>query len=87
MTGFFCVAKGIGNAQRIQCKNESKLVPFKVGDVFYTTGFDGVYPEGLIVGKLDKIIELQDDVFLQELQILLFFDPYKSINKEVIVHD
>jgi len=85
--GFFCIGKGTGNAQRIQCKNESKLIPFEEGDVFYTTGFDGVYPEGLIVGKLDKIIEFKDDVFLQELQIILFFDPYKSISKEVIVHD
>ena len=70
----------------VVCKNESKSVNYQIGDTFFTTGFDGIYPEGLIVGRL-KNITTEEDFFIETLEIELFFNPYKSINKRVILHD
>ena len=85
--GFFCIAKGSGEPQRVFCENESKSGFFEEGDTFFSTGFDGIYPEGLIVGNLDDIETLEGENFKQKLNIQLFFDPYKSMNKKVIAHD
>ena len=83
---FFCIANGNGEPMTIVCKNESKSVDYQLGDTFFTTGFDGIYPEGLIVGRLKKITT-EEDFFNETLEIELFFNPYKSINKRVILHD
>ncbi len=85
--GFFCIAKGSGEPQKVFCENESKAGIFEEGDTFFATGFDGIYPEGLIVGSLISIETLQGVNFKQKLNIQLFFDPYKSMNKKVITHD
>jgi cell shape-determining protein MreC len=86
-TGFFCIAKGTGKGRIIGCLNESKAVSYELGDTFFTTGFDGIYPPDLIVGKIVKISTNQSNIFQHSLEIELFFDPYKSINKKVIVHE
>lgn len=39
--------------------------PLKVGDIFVTAGTDGVYPYGLILGKVEKIQTNETDI-LQE---------------------
>lgn len=83
---FFCIASGIGKPMTIICKNESKAVDYEIGDTFFTTGFDGIYPEGLIVGRL-KNITTEENFFNETLEIELFFNPFKSINKRVILHD
>ena len=83
---FFCIANGNGKPMTVVCKNESKSVNYQIGDTFFTTGFDGIYPEGLIVGRL-KNITTEEDFFIETLEIELFFNPYKSINKRVILHD
>ena len=70
----------------IICKNESKADDYEIGDTFFTTGFDGIHPEGLIVGRLTKITT-EDDFFNETLEIELFFNPFKSMNKRVILHD
>ena len=87
INGFFCIAKGTGKARQISCLNESKAVSYTDGDTFFTTGFDGIYPPGLIVGRLKNISSSQTNLFQQNLEIELFFDPYQSINKKVILHE
>tara|TARA_B100000161_G_scaffold262716_1_gene232965 strand:+ start:567 stop:1364 length:798 start_codon:yes stop_codon:yes gene_type:complete len=87
INGFYCIAKGTGKSSFISCLNESKAVSYNVGDTFFTTGFDGIYPPGLIVGSLVNISNNQSNIFEQKLDIELFFDPYQSINKKVILHE
>ncbi len=84
---FFCIAKGEGESSNISCLNESKAVSYEIGDIFFTTGFDGVYPSGLIVGRLKSIEDIENNLFRQKLNIELFFDPFKSINKRAILHE
>ncbi|RPG42868.1 MAG: hypothetical protein CBC72_004675 [Gammaproteobacteria bacterium TMED112] len=86
-SGFFCIAKGMGKGRFINCLNESKAVSYELGDTFFTTGFDGIYPPDLIVGRIVGISTSQSNVFQHSLEIELFFDPYQSINKKVIVHE
>ena len=74
---FFCIAKGDGEALTISCLNESKAVSYEIGDTFFTTGFDGIYPAGLIVGRLKNIESIENNLFRQKLDIELFFDPFK----------
>ena len=69
----------------VACQNESKAVNYEIGDTFFTTGFDGIHPEGLIVGKLVKITN-EKNFFKETLEIELYFDPFKSINKRIILH-
>ena len=83
---FFCIASGTGKPMTIICKNESKAVDYDIGDTFFTTGFDGIHPEGLIVGRLKKITT-EEGFFNETIEIELFFNPFKSINKRVILHD
>lgn len=85
MKNFFCIANGTGKPMTIVCQNESKAVNYEIGDTFFTTGFDGIHPEGLIVGKLVKITN-EKNFFKETLEIKLFFDPFKSINKRIILH-
>ncbi|MBL6693415.1 MAG: hypothetical protein ISP94_00915 [SAR86 cluster bacterium] len=85
--GFFCIAQGTGMPQGISCNNESKTSEFKIGDTFFTTGFDGLYPEGLIIGRLDKVIDNEGPNFKQTLHIKLFFNPYNSMNKQLLIHE
>ena len=87
MTGFFCIAKGTGKGRLISCLNESKAASYELGDTFFTTGFDGIYPPDLIVGKIVDISASQSNIFQQNLIIELFFDPYQSIYKKVNVHE
>ncbi len=84
---FFCIAKGEGNPSTINCLNESKAVEYEIGDTFFTTGFDGIYPVGLIVGRLKSIENIENNLFRQKLEIELFFDPFKSINKRATLHE
>ena len=84
---FFCIANGEGKPLSISCLNESKVVEYEIGDTFFTTGFDGIYPAGLIVGRLKGIEDIENNLFRQKLDIELFFDPFKSINKRAILHE
>ncbi len=61
--------------QEISCDNESKTSKYAVGDIFFTTGFDGIYPEGQIVGRLHKVTENEGPNFKESLYIKLFFNP------------
>ena len=87
INGFYCIAKGSSIGRIINCTNESKAVSYEIGDTFFTTGFDGIYPEGMIVGRLTNIQDLGSNIFQETLEIQLFFDPYQSINKRVIFHE
>ncbi len=87
INGFFCIAKGASKGRIISCTNESKAVSYNVGDTFFTTGFDGIYPEGMIVGRLINIQDLGTNIFQEKLEIELFFDPFQSINKRVNFHE
>ena len=72
--------------KRVFCENESKS-GFLIKAILFLQQIDGIYPEGLIVGNLDDIETLEGENFKQKLNIQLFFDPYKSMNKKVIAHD
>lgn len=85
--GFFCIAQGTAVPQEISCDNESKTSKYAVGDTFFTTGFDGIYPEGQIVGRLHKVIENEGPNFKESLYIKLFFNPYNSMNKKLVIHE
>ena len=85
--GFFCIAQGTAMPQEISCDNESKASKYAVGDTFFTTGFDGIYPEGQIVGRLYKVTENVGPNFKQSLHIRLFFNPYNSMNKQLVIHE
>tara|TARA_Y100000768_G_scaffold223758_1_gene168864 strand:- start:1240 stop:2037 length:798 start_codon:yes stop_codon:yes gene_type:complete len=87
INGFYCIAKGSGKRRLINCNNESKAVSYSEGDTFFTTGFDGIYPQGLIVGRLVNITKADSNIFQQNLEIELFFDPFQSIDKKVILHE
>lgn len=87
INGFYCIAKGSGKRKLISCNNESKAVSYSEGDTFFTTGFDGIYPQGLIVGRLVNITKADSNIFQQNLEIELFFDPFQSIDKKVILHE
>ena len=87
INGFYCIAKGSGKRRLINCNNESKAVSYSKGDTFFTTGFDGIYPQGLIVGRLINISNADSNIFQQNLEIQLFFDPFQSIDKKVILHE
>ncbi len=84
---FYCIAKGEGKPRSASCFNESKAVSYEIGETFFTTGFDGIYPVGLIVGKLKNIENIENNLFRQKLEIELFFDPFKSMKKRVILHE
>ena len=86
-TGFFCIAKGTGKGRLISCLNESKAERYQLGDTFFTTGFDGIYPPDLIVGRIVNISANQSNIFQHNIEIELFFDPYQSINKKVNIHE
>ena len=85
--GFFCIAQGTAVPQEISCDNESKTSKYAVGDTFFTTGFDGIYPEGQIVGRLHKVTENEGPNFKESLYIKLFFNPYNSMNKQLVIHE
>ena len=85
--GFFCIAQGTAMPQEVSCDNESKTSKYEVGDTFFTTGFDGIYPEGQIVGRLHKVTENEGPNFKQSLHIRLFFNPFNSMNKQLVIHE
>lgn len=87
INGFYCIAKGSGKRRLITCNNESKAVSYNEGDTFFSTGFDGIYPQGLIVGRLLNISKADSNIFQQNLEIELFFDPFQSIDKKVTLHE
>ena len=87
INGFYCIAKGSGQRRLITCNNESKAVSYNEGDTFFSTGFDGIYPQGLIVGRLLNISKADSNIFQQNLEIELFFDPFQSIDKKVTLHE
>ena len=55
--GFFCIAKAQLCHKKSVVIMNPKQANMLVGDTFFTTGFDGIYPEGQIVGRLYKVTE------------------------------
>ena len=68
----FCIAKGTGKGRLISCLNESKAERYQLGDTFFTTGFDGIYPPDLIVGRIVNISANQSNIFQHNIEIELF---------------
>ena len=79
--------RGNGLPKETVCFNESKASTYEIGDTFFSTGFDGIYPKNLIAGKLTKIEIVEGNMFKEKLTIELFFDPYQSIDKGVTLYD
>ena len=84
---FYCIAQGNGLPQQTVCFNESKASNYEIGDTFFSTGFDGIYPKDLIAGKLIDIEIVEGNMFKEKLTLELFFDPYQSIDKGVTLYD
>jgi rod shape-determining protein MreC len=55
------------------------------GDVVITTGFDGIFPKGLRVGRISKIIRRSSGIF-QEIEITPFVDFHRLEEVMVILN-
>ena len=62
LNNFYCNANGTGRPRILECKYDASLWPesFSIGDSFYSSGLGGIFPEGLLIGKISSI-KLDDD--------------------------
>lgn len=74
----FCNAKGSGKPETIICKYNNKLWQQKVaiGQNFYSSGMGGIYPKGILVGKVKEIREVEEN--FTEFEINLISNPLAS---------
>ena len=67
----FGVIKGGSNGGSFNLVPREKEI--KEGDLVVSASLGGLFPEGLLVGKIDKVFRLDEQPF-QSAQIFLFFD-------------
>ena len=74
----YCNAKGSGKPEIIICKYNNKLWQQKVviGQNFYSSGMGGVYPKGILIGKVKEIREVEEN--FTEFEINLTSNPLAS---------
>ena len=62
LNNFYCNANGTGRPRILECKYDASLwsESFSIGDSFYSSGLGGIFPEGLLIGKISSI-KLDDD--------------------------
>ena len=74
----FCNARGSGKPEIIICKYNNKLWQQKVviGQNFYSSGMGGVYPKGILIGKVKEIKEVEEN--FTEFEINLISSPLAS---------
>lgn len=75
------VVEGIGS-EHCELKYVSKQTPVRVGDTVLTSGMDGVFPKGVIVGAVSKIA-VETGTLLQNVEVNLAVDFDKL--EEVLV--
>ena len=59
----FCNAKGSGKPGIIICKYNNKVWQEKVsiGQEFFSSGMGGIYPKGILIGKVKEIREVEEN--------------------------
>ena len=74
----FCNARGSGKPQIIKCLYDTKVWQDKVsiGQEFYSSGLGGIYPKGILIGKVLKIRKIDDNLI--EFDINLVSSPLAS---------
>ena len=74
----YCNARGSGKPQIIKCFYDRKVWQEKVsiGQEFYTSGMGGIYPKNILIGKVQEIREIDDNLI--EFDINLVSSPLSS---------
>jgi len=74
----FCNAKGSGKPGKIICTYNNKLWQDKIsiGQEFFSSGMGGIYPRGILIGKVVNIREVDEN--FTELDINLVSSPIVS---------
>ena len=74
----YCNARGSGKPQIIKCFYDKKVWQEKVsiGQEFYTSGMGGIYPKNILIGKVQEIREIDDNLI--EFDINLVTSPLSS---------
>ena len=74
----FCNAKGSGKPGIIICKYNNKVWQEKVsiGQEFFSSGMGGIYPKGILIGKVKEIREVEEN--FTEFEINLISNPLAS---------
>jgi rod shape-determining protein MreC len=74
----YCNARGSGKPQIIKCFYDKKVWQEKVsiGQEFYTSGMGGIYPKDILIGKVQEIKEIDDNLI--EFDINLVSSPLSS---------
>lgn len=73
------VVEGVG-ADYCELKYVSKQTPVRVGDTVITSGMDGVFPKGVIVGTVSKVA-VETGTLLQnvEVKVAVDFDKLEEV--------
>lgn len=66
------VVEGVG-ADHCELRYVSKQTPVRVGDTVVTSGMDGVFPKGLIVGSVSKVA-VETGTLLQNVEVKVSVD-------------
>ena len=69
---------GMGLGRKGELKFIKKTADFSVGERIYTSGFGGVYPEGILVGEVVSVTDPADSEFLK-VEVIFSSNP---INKD-----
>ena len=71
----FCNARGSGKPGKITCSYNNKVWQEKVtiGQEFYSSGMGGIYPKGILIGKVSDIREVEENFI--EFDINLVSSP------------
>ena len=74
----FCNARGSGKPEIVICKYNNKLWQQKVliGQEFFSSGMGGIYPKGILIGKVVEIREVDEN--FNEFDIKLVSSPMSS---------
>ena len=74
----YCNARGSGKPQTIKCFYDKKVWQEKVsiGQEFYTSGMGGIYPKNILIGKVQEVREIDDNLI--EFDINLVSSPLSS---------
>jgi rod shape-determining protein MreC len=78
------VAVGIGDDRlRMEFKYVSEVADVKVGDVLVTSGIDGIYPKGFVIGTVETIVKSESGGAYKEITVKPAVDFYNL--EEVLV--
>lgn len=75
---YFCNAKGSGKPGKITCLYNNKVWQEKIsiGQEFFSSGMGGIYPKGILIGKVYDIREVEENFI--EFDINLVSSPIET---------